>query len=155
VTATVRDSFTEEVVRQLADPRVHARGIGYHRRGLVSPHVEPMGDVGRVRAVVDGSVPYVVELWAEGGKVGWSCTCPAAEDGDFCKHCVATALAVADLPADGPDAGPDTAEPAADAAGLARYVRGLDRERLVGLVLEAALADHHLRGRLQAEARRQ
>jgi uncharacterized Zn finger protein len=33
-------------------------------------------------------VPYNVELWVDDGEPTWSCTCPAAEDGSFCKHCV-------------------------------------------------------------------
>ena len=39
-------------------------------------------------------MPYIVELWIEEGEPRWSCTCPAAEDGSFCKHCVAAALTV-------------------------------------------------------------
>ncbi|WP_428122656.1 SWIM zinc finger family protein [Candidatus Poriferisodalis sp.] len=42
--------------------------------------------------MVRGTVPYIVELWTDNGEPRWSCTCPAAKDGSFCKHCVATAL---------------------------------------------------------------
>jgi uncharacterized Zn finger protein len=111
----------------------------------------------RFRATVRGSVPYTVELWDDGGRPGWSCTCPYAEDGAFCKHGVAVALLLdAGAPPDALPAdlqGP-VDEPRDDADGLlVEHLDGLDRDRLVALVLEAADQDWRLRERLLADAR--
>lgn len=43
--------------------------------------------------LVRGSDDYRVELAIEGGQLRAACTCPHAEDGAFCKHMVAAALA--------------------------------------------------------------
>lgn len=77
-------------IRRLAGPRSFERGVGYLNDGRVERPVERDG---RLRALVRGTVPYVAELWATQGQPRWECTCPAAEDGSFCKHCVAVALA--------------------------------------------------------------
>jgi hypothetical protein len=99
VTVALGDVFGARVVEGLAGARVHGRGAQYLEDGRVVH--EACGDE-RVRAIVKGTVPYVVELWVEGGGPAWSCTCPAAEDGAFCKHCVAVALALAPEPGERP-----------------------------------------------------
>ena len=145
--------FSRPEVMGLAGPDVYGRGVGYFRDGRVE--VEAGGE-NRLRAMVRGSVPYEVELWAEGGHPCWSCTCPYAEDGSFCKHAVAVAL---QLDPSGIEALPDDppatvlASRAAETGLLAEHVEGLDRARLVELVLEAAEQDWRLRERLLAEAR--
>jgi uncharacterized Zn finger protein len=48
----------------------------------------------RTAAVVDGSQPYRVELLHTDQRLEGACECPASEGIDFCKHCVAVALAV-------------------------------------------------------------
>ena len=126
--------FDAAKVKRLAGPRSYERGVGYlHQRRVETP-VERDG---RVRAMVRGTVPYIVELWADGDRPRWSCTCPAAEDGAFCKHCVATALAL--LPRrDEPDVRPERASAgsssprrrigtSASAPKLIVWVRRIDR----------------------------
>jgi tetratricopeptide (TPR) repeat protein len=146
--------FSRAALRGLADPAVYGRGVGYLQEG----RVEPLAREGsRFRATVRGSVPYTVELWDDGGRPGWSCTCPYAEDGAFCKHGVAVALLLdAGAPPDALPAdlqGP-VDEPRDDADGLlVEHLDGLDRDRLVALVLEAADQDWRLRERLLADAR--
>jgi uncharacterized Zn finger protein len=143
--------FAGPVVERLAEPRVHARGVRYFEDGRVV-HEADGGE--RVRAIVKGTVPYVVELWAEGGGPAWSCSCPAAEDGAFCKHCVAVALTVAPEPQPvGPPqlrVVPDVPD---DDGDLERYVSGLPHETLAKLVLGQARMDRRLYKRLLAEAR--
>ena len=68
-------AFTAEVVRKLASPLVIERGAAYLRDGRVEPE-ESSGD--RFKARVRGTMPYTVELWVEGGELGWSCTCPGS-----------------------------------------------------------------------------
>jgi uncharacterized Zn finger protein len=146
--------FSRTALRGLTDPAVYGRGVGYLREGRVEPQAR---EGSRFRATVRGSVPYTVELWDDGGRPGWSCTCPYAEDGAFCKHGVAVALLLdAGAP---PDALPadlqvSVDEPTDDADGLlVEHLDGLDRDRLVALVLEAADEDWRLRERLLADAR--
>ena len=83
--------FDAARVKWLAGARSYERGLAYVQQRRVEKPVERDG---RFRAIVRGTVPYVVELWAADDQPRWSCTCPAAEDGSFCKHCVAVALSV-------------------------------------------------------------
>jgi hypothetical protein len=171
------DVFCSHVIEGLADERVHGRGVRYFEDGRVV-HEADGGD--RVRAVVKGTVPYVVELWVEAGGPSWSCSCPAAEDGAFCKHCVAVALTLAPEPGERPrlrvvtnddvdetvttvtnddndtnddELDSDDGDDPDDARpDLETYVSGLSHERLVEIVLGQALMDRRLYKRLMAEA---
>ena len=155
------DMFDAATVVALAEPLVHERGEGYRRNGRVGPLTVRDG---RLEATVRGTMPYVVELWAERGEPRWSCTCPAAEDGSFCKHCTAVALSM------GTDDSPLVAPPLArlgraqasatgrrvdpaPAENLASVVEGLAQDRLARILLDHAATDWRLRERLLAEAR--
>ena len=158
------DVFDAATVVALAEPQVHARGEGYRRNGRVGPLTVCDG---RLEATVRGTMPYVVELWAERGEPRWSCTCPAAEDGSFCKHCTAVALSM------GSDDSPLVVPPLAPLARLVRaqasasgrrvdpapaedlasFVEEFAQDRLARIVLDHAATDWRLRERLLAEAR--
>ena len=158
------DVFDAATVVALAEPQVHVRGEGYRRNGRVGPLTVRDG---RLEATVRGTMPYVVELWAERGEPRWSCTCPAAEDGSFCKHCTAVALSMGSD--DSPLAVPPLAPLArlvraqasasgrrvdpAPAEDLASFVEELAQDRLARIVLDHAATDWRLRERLLAEAR--
>ena len=158
------DVFDAATVVALAEPRVHQRGEGYRLDGRVGPLTVRDG---RLEATVRGTMPYIVELWAERGEPRWSCTCPAAEDGSFCKHCTAVALSMG--PDDSPLAVPPLAPLArlvraqasasgrrvdpAPAEDLASFVEELAQDRLARIVLDHAATDQRLRERLLAEAR--
>ena len=157
---SLTEVFDAAAVARLAGPVVYSRGEAYFRnRRVESPDVGG----GRLEATVRGTMPYVVELWADGRRPRWSCTCPAAEDGSFCKHAVAAALSLGsggDPPVLAPRAetgrspGPATGRGSLpDADELAVFVGGLARERLAEIVLERAGSDWRLRERLLAEAR--
>lgn len=114
---------------------------------------------GKLRASVRGTVPYRVELWFNGDELLWHCTCPAAEDGSFCKHCTAVALSLlyADEPPDGLDA-PATGDSSrrgdqSEDALLERFVRRLHPDRLAEIVLRQTAGDWRLREELLGEAR--
>ncbi len=160
-TSPLAGSLDAAAVAELAGPLVYERGVGYWREQRVEL-VE--AGAGWLNASVRGTTPYSVELWTDEGEPRWSCTCPAAEDGSFCKHCVATALSL--LPDD------DVARSAISADGsrssdravgkkyesdtddeLTNFVKGLPPDRLAGLVLEQAESDWRMRERLLAEAR--
>lgn len=146
------DLLSRSEVADLAGPEVYARGVGYYRQGRVEPQA---GDGGRYRATVRGTVPYTVELWVDDGQAQWSCTCPFAEDGSFCKHAVAVALT---LDGGAADTLLDDLLEATDAAHededrlLVFHLDTLPWDRLVELVLQAADNDWRLRERLLAEA---
>ena len=87
-------------MKGLADPGSYQRGVAYRGEGRVSAS---RGTGSGLEATVQGTMPYIVELWTEEGEPRWSCTCPAAEDGSFCKHCVAVVLTLnPDEPAERP-----------------------------------------------------
>lgn len=48
---------------------------------------------GRLVGVVAGTATYEVSIWATGDRLGYACSCPAGREGEFCKHCVAVAVA--------------------------------------------------------------
>ena len=146
--------FTVSTVRKLAGSRSYSRGWSYHSDG----RVEPVRERGPgLQATVRGTMPYAVRLWVDGGKPGWSCTCPAAEDGSFCKHCVAVALtlhpdatllaseSLVQAPESSPSPTPDHELP--------DFVGQLPKDRLVEIVLQQATSDWRLRESLLAEAR--
>ena len=152
MTATLRRTFTRSLVMELAGPLVFGRGLDYLRDGRVAP--ESGGDR-QLTATVRGTLPYAVELRVEGTGPAWSCTCPAADDGSFCKHCTAVALlltAEAPEPAFEESTLPDAADDDPRAL-LSEYVTDLSRGELVDLVLQAAASDWQLRERLLAAAR--
>ncbi len=154
-------TLDEQLIKDLAGSRAFFRGVGYLQDGRIAS-VESRGD--RVVATVRGTVPYGVELRLVDDVIGWTCSCPAAEDGSFCKHCAAVALSLARrgelLGASGSDRSDTTGRrsrdsPAVggDAEMLADFVRGLARNRLADTVLEQCDRDWRLRERLLTEAR--
>ena len=144
----LRDVFSVQTIEDLASPGVYWRGVNYNSVGRVEPVAESDQ---RIEAVVRGTLPYTVALWVEGEEPGWSCTCPYAEDGAFCKHCVAVGLMVADDPASlltiVPE--PDQQE---DQSDVSAHVAELSHERLVEIVIEQCETDWRLRERMAAEA---
>jgi uncharacterized Zn finger protein len=151
--SSLGDFFGSSVIRELAGPGAFVRGVEYFEDGRVEPEA---GGGLRLRATVRGSVPYQVELWVDDGEPAWSCACPAADDGSFCKHCVAVALLLDREPSGGDGVErPDpwaVADQPGDDDDLAGYVAGLPHQRLVELVLGQAASDRRLRERLAAEA---
>ena len=80
-----------ERLRVLAGERPYERGVTYYQEGRVTNLVDG-GE--RITATVEGSSPYRVELRHTPRLLEGSCNCPASEGFDFCKHCVAVALAL-------------------------------------------------------------
>ncbi len=151
--------FDGATVAALAGSRVFGRGLAYFDGGKVE--LAAVRD-GRLQATVRGTMPYMVELWVGEGGPDWSCTCPAAEDGSFCKHAVATALS---LEARNERTGSRSVEKedralsrgsswgstSAEDDDLAAFVEGLGSKRLTEIVLDQAASDWRLRELLLAE----
>jgi uncharacterized Zn finger protein len=91
----LNDWITREGIEELAGRTIFERGEAYFAGGVVGR----LHDIGyKVSARVHGTETYRVELWADEDELGYDCTCPHAAEGNFCKHCVALALAWLDEP---------------------------------------------------------
>lgn len=143
--ASVTDLVDRPALLELAGPLVFDRGIDYYEDGRVELiDLLPR----RVTAEVAGTETYDVELRVADTGLDWSCTCPFyAEDGAFCKHCVAVAL----------DCRPPARDPLPEAPPpeeLRASLLQLPPERLVDLLLDEAAENSRLRVTLAAEAAR-
>jgi len=144
MTDELRRSFGPAALRALAWGRSYERGQGYVVDGRVKRL--KVGDA-EVGGDVRGTETYRVRLWLEGGAPRFSCTCPVAADGLFCKHCVAVSLAAFDADVGATGSG---TPPAND--GLRAYLENVDKSRLVDLLLERAADDDLLKARLELGA---
>ncbi|MDS1270577.1 SWIM zinc finger family protein [Lipingzhangella sp. LS1_29] len=93
---------------------------------------------GELHAIVHGREPYRVRLGVGDGLAG-DCTCPHAEEGNFCKHLVAVGLAK--LRGTSIDEDPEDAD---DEEELRTALSELDHGELVDLLVDAAATDEHL-----------
>lgn len=82
--------LTESRLRTLAGGRAFGRGADYFESGAVTDLIDG-GDT--IKARVEGTYEYEVSLRPERKTLGYDCTCPVGEAGDFCKHAVAVGLA--------------------------------------------------------------
>lgn len=82
--------LTLEHLLSLAGLSIYERGLTYFEDGLVT-RLNTSAD--RAWARVEGSEAYQVELAWLGDGLDYSCTCPHAMEGHFCKHVVAVGLA--------------------------------------------------------------
>ncbi len=151
--------FDASTVPRLTTDKVIRRGTQYQNAGAVTITALTATSV---RAHVRGTKRYTVVLDAS-GHPDWSCTCPAAIDGDFCKHCVAVALELAATDAHGHllevgDIGQADDQLSASPGGqseqdrLVEFLNGLTPDRLVAVILEQAAQDWRLREMLLLEA---
>lgn len=136
------DLLDRTLLRQLAGDAEFRKGENYFQAGAVR-QVQVAGD--RITAKVSGSRPYRVKLWRGRGQLQFSCNCDRGHEQAFCKHGVAVGLAWL--------AGPEgqAAKPGVTRDALRDHLRGLDKERLINLALEAMDYDDILRRRLMLE----
>ncbi len=142
MTTPFAQAFRREALCAFAGERSFERGVAYTSR------VKRLSvDDRKATASVRGTQTYRVRLWLEKDCPMFSCTCPVGVDGLFCKHCVAVGLVATESGAAG---GGSRRRPAVDE--VRAYLEGLDKERLVDLLVAQADDDELLRARLQAEA---
>ncbi len=138
--------LTEKTVRRIAGATYFNRGEEYFHAGCVHALKDRNG---RVTASVQGNYDYDVALWDDGGTLEFSCTCPLHEgDGDFCKHCVATALAWLRRPA----GKSKSAKTGVTEAEVRHYLLNQKKEVLADLLLDWAHDDERLWNRLELHA---
>jgi uncharacterized Zn finger protein len=134
--------FSVAALKSAAGPAVFARGEAYHREGRVAlMAVEPH----EVRARVSGTQVYAATLAGADAAFEGECDCPAFEDYGFCKHLVATALAVN-------SASPAQLDAAAQTAARIRaHLTGLSPADLVDRLMTVAEDDEDLWRQLDLE----
>ena len=136
--------FTEADIQRVAESRSFERGMEY---------VDAVADLeisdSRVTATVYGSHRYRVTLTAGGGQLAGTCTCPHSQEGFFCKHCVATGLAVLELGDDLP--GHLQASQARETS-LRSWLESLSQKELLAELLDLIADDPDLRRRFELRA---
>ena len=144
--ATLADLLSRPTLKELAGERSFERGLAYFRNGAVERLVSHGN---RITARVVGSDNYTVKLWPDGNDFGWDCTCPMGQDGEFCKHLVATGLAWL-------AAGSGTGKQASsEIESIRKFLEASDKLTLVNLLAEHACEDEELADRLLLAAQRQ
>jgi uncharacterized Zn finger protein len=144
------DILSPGVLVSLAGERFFERGEDYYRHGAVRSLTEFEGIL---TARVIGTSEYRVKFQAEdGGGLRYSCRCPVGADGLFCKHCVAVGIAWL-------EGAVGERQPEKNGAGLTMdevrtFLEGQEKEVLVRLILEEAMEDERLQGRLMMWAAR-
>ncbi len=128
-----------KVIENLASNSSFDRGEVYVQAGRVGALVIHKDSIA---ATVTGQQKYSVTLYAQAGKLGYTCSCPMGGEGHFCKHCVAVALTW--LASQQQPGGAPVVQFADVQAWLIRQPPAM----LVELVLECAAQDERLRERL-------
>ena len=135
---------TVSALVKLAGQGAYDRGVAYYEEGRVA-RLSVVGE--RITARVDGTEAYDVRLRRTPLGFDGACTCPASEGFDFCKHCVAVALAV--------EAREDAMQSTQGNAVVDRiraYLSGLSSDALIYIVLGALGESPELEDRLLMQA---
>lgn len=137
------DILNRRILMSLAGSRSFERGEDY----WASDRVRLLTDDGAmVKAKVRGTRSYQVKLWIENGSLGYDCSCPVGDSGDFCKHCVAVGLAWLD----GQKIGID--RPSVTMEDVRVYLTKQEKEVLIELILSQAEEYDQLRDQLLMKA---
>jgi uncharacterized Zn finger protein len=140
----LNDLITPHTLYDLAGAAAFQRGEAYFSGGAVGQLVT---DIESITAWVRGTENYRVELSDDDGELSYDCDCPRAEDGYFCKHCVAVGLAWLTERARVADGAQDTDRLIHD------HLAAQSPETLVQLLLNAARRDEGLYQSLLLNAR--
>jgi uncharacterized Zn finger protein len=136
--------FTETDIQRVAGSRSFGRGMEY---------VDSVSDLeisdSQVTATVYGTEKYRVTLRTGTGQLAGECTCPHGQEGNFCKHCVATGLAVLELDDDLP--GILQASHARETS-LRSWLESLSQKELLAELLDVIADDPELRRRFELRA---
>lgn len=84
------NNLNRRMLLELAGERSFERGEDYFDEERVRSLVEFEG---MLAATVEGTEDYRVKLMMGSSGLSFSCECPYADEGNFCKHCVAVGLA--------------------------------------------------------------
>jgi uncharacterized Zn finger protein len=137
------NKLSRDLLHDLAGERSFARGEAYFEDERVRGLVE---FAAALAATVEGTEDYRVKLWADGDSLGYACDCPYADEGNFCKHCVAVGLAWLSEKQHGDGSGVIRLDD------VSAFLSGQDKSRLVEMILYEALDNERLCERLLLEA---
>lgn len=147
MSASFLSNLNSGLLLRLAGERSYERGERYFAeervRGLVR-----FGET--LAATVEGTEDYRVKLWAERNSLGYSCDCPFADEGNFCKHCVAVGLAWISRGQSRRDERDGTI--VINLNDARTFLERQDKRTLVEMLLRAALDDERMCERLALEA---
>lgn len=146
--------ITPTSLEDFAGSTVFRRGREYFADGAVGPL---RVTAGRIAARVEGTEPYRVELLAADDELDYSCTCPHAADGYFCKHCVAVGLAWLDEQGDGgrkKATAPGKKKKRDPWRDIREYLAAQPQDGLIELLLKVAERDDRLYQSLLLKAER-
>ena len=139
--------LADDQLLALTSAAVFKRGRNYARQGRVSL---TWHDQTGLQGKVAGQDTYSVSLKRDGERWLWNCTCPAADDGAFCKHLVAAVLDARD---GGDHSGESEVAPTTTKGSrqqqLKDFLRAQKSERLVAWLIEFAGQDRTIRDQLE------
>jgi len=142
---SLRDILDKATLIGMAGERSFGRGQEYFKERRVGPLISIKDGVS---SNVRGTNKYKVRLRSRAGGLDHSCSCPAAADGSFCKHCVAVGLAVLSGRA-------KVKETAISTEDVRAVLAGKRKDELVSMIMEYAADDERLWGRLHMDIARQ
>lgn len=143
---SLKRALTRETLRRMAGARSYGLGEEYCTDGLVTGLAE-FGNA--VTAQVRGTHSYQVRLEAQGEGLRFDCSCPfSSDEGAFCKHCVAVGMAWLEEGAVEDKPRKPKAQKAVTMDDVRGHLERQDKNALVALVMEQAMADTGLRDRL-------
>jgi hypothetical protein len=132
-------TFDYDHIQQFAGLTVFSRGYEYFSSNRVEKVSESETTI---HANVKGTQTYSVTITLEDGTLAYRCDCPQGDEGRFCKHCVATALAWMGpkkyLALGEPASTLDATPAAAHKDGIQTFLETQSKEDLVKLVQELA-----------------
>ena len=137
---TLTDLLTQSDLKRLAGSVYYQRGVEYFESNAVELR---SFDTQEITARVEGSETYSVSLKARRETLDWSCSCPLGDEGEFCKHLVATGLAWL---AQGRTKGAAYESP--DLAAIRKFIERSDKHTLGELLLKQAAQDDQFAARL-------
>ena len=143
---TALDFLSPQLLKDYADGGSFSRGKDYFADECVFELAEYGG---KVVAKVSGTHDYKVKLWAKDeDELGYDCNCPYADEGNFCKHCVAVGLAwIAARKSEikQPSSGKKRSTNLDD---IKNYLQTREKSELVEMLMQEVLDNETLRGQL-------
>lgn len=143
---TALDFLSPQLLKDYADGGSFSRGRDYFATECVFELAEYGG---KVVAKVSGTHDYKVKLWAKDeDELGYDCNCPYADEGNFCKHCVAVGLAwIAARKSEikQPSSGKKGSTNLDD---IKNYLQTREKSELVEMLMQEVLENETLRGQL-------
>jgi uncharacterized Zn finger protein len=143
--------LTRRHVQRLASGTSFQRGEDYATGGRVRSLVVRQD---ALTATVAGSAEYAVRLEVRDGALQHQCSCPVGTDGEFCKHCVAVAVAWLNANEGKAPGKPENTAAVVRLDDVRPFLLKRDKATLADWLLEAAENDERLRERLLRQAAR-